>query len=128
MNTAHAEYPQTTERAQRPEAVQYVAPDVNIYETKDGYTLEAEMPGVNKDGLEISLDGHEIAITGHRAKEAGGGEPLLRERHISDYRRVFELDPAIDTQKISARMQQGVLFLTLPKSEKVKPRKIPVSE
>jgi HSP20 family protein len=44
------------------------------------------------------------------------------------YRRVFELDPAIDTSKIPAKMEQGVLTLTLPKSEQVKPRKITISE
>jgi HSP20 family protein len=107
---------------------QFVAPDVNIYETKDGYTLEAEMPGVNKDGLEITLEGHEITITGRRPAEVVSGETLFRERHSADYRRVFELDPAIDTGRISARMNQGVLFLTLPKSEAVKPRKIAVVE
>lgn len=114
--------------AKREQNTQYVAPDVNIYETKDGYALEAEMPGVNKDGLEITLEGHEITITGRRAAEVVSGETLFRERHSADYRRVFELDPAIDTSKISARMNQGVLLLTLPKSEKVKPRKITVVE
>lgn len=124
MKTAQTEYA----NGERAQAVEYVTPDVNIYETKDGYTLEAEMPGVNKDGLEITLDGHEITITGHRANEAETGEALFRERHNVDYRRVFELDPAIDTAGISAKMNQGVLFLTLPKSEQVKPRKITVSE
>jgi HSP20 family protein len=56
------------------------------------------------------------------------GETLFRERHGADYRRVFDLDPAIDTERISARMNQGVLSLTLPKSEAVKPRKIVLSE
>jgi HSP20 family protein len=115
----------TPERAQ---TVQYVVPDVNIYETKDGYELEAEMPGVNKDGLEITLEGNEITITGRRVNDVVAGETLFRERHGADYRRVFDLDPAIDTTRISARMNQGVLFLSLPKSEAVKPRKIVVSE
>lgn len=114
--------------AKRDQNHQYVAPDVNIYETKDGYALEAEMPGVNKDGLEITLEGHEITITGRRAAEVVSGETLFRERHGADYRRVFELDPAIDTSRISARMNQGVLLLTLPKSEQVKPRRITVVE
>jgi HSP20 family protein len=114
--------------AERAQTVQYVVPDVNIYETKDGYELEAEMPGVNKDGLEITLEGNEITITGHRANDVVKGEALFRERYAADYRRVFDLDPAIDTSRISARMNQGVLFLTLPKSEAVKPRKIVVSE
>jgi HSP20 family protein len=117
--------PTPTEREQ---TIQFVTPEVNIYETKDGYTLEAEMPGVNKDGLEITLEGLEITLTGRRAAEVGSGETLFRERHGADYRRVFELDPAIDTARISARMNQGVLFLTLPKSEQVKPRKITVND
>ena len=104
----------------------YVLPKVNIFETKDGYVLEAEMSGVSKDGLEITLEGNEIAIIGHRQTETVPGELLFRERHVADYRRVFELDPAIDTTKVSAKMDQGLLTLTLPKSERVKPRKIAV--
>jgi HSP20 family protein len=105
---------------------EYVSPQVNIFETKDGYVLEAEMPGVNKEGLEITLEGTEITITGHRQLEPLPGNALFRESSEVDYRRVFELDPAIDTSKVSARMDQGVLSLTLPKSERVKPRKISV--
>jgi len=105
---------------------EYVSPEVNIFETKDGYVLEAEMPGVNKEGLEITLEGNEITLTGRRTGQPLPGEPLFRESREAAYRRIFELDPAIDTTKIAARMDQGVLTLTLPKSEKVKPRKITV--
>jgi HSP20 family protein len=104
----------------------YASPEVNIFETKDGYVLEAEMPGVCKESLEIMLEGNEMTIVGHRKNETVPGEPLFRERTLVDFRRVFELDPAIDTAKITARMDQGVLTLTLPKSEKVKPRRITV--
>lgn len=124
MNTI----PQKEGRAanSRPETGEYVTPAVNIFETKDGYVLEAEMPGVNKDGLAITLDGSEITIAGRRHAEPAAGETLFRESQEADYRRLFELDPAIDTTRISARMEQGVLTLTLPKSERVKPRKIAV--
>ena len=113
---------------ERPRTLEYLAPEVNIYETADGYVLEAEMPGVNKDGLEVTLEGTEITIVGRRGPESLPGSPLLRERQVSDYRRVFELDPAIDSGKINAKMNQGVLTLTLPKSEQVKPRRITVSD
>ena len=105
---------------------EYLSPGVNIFETSDGYVLEAEMPGVTKEGLEITLEGNEITIVGRRMDETALGEPLFRERAVADYRRVFELDPAIDTGKIAAKMDQGLLTLTLPKSEKVKPRRIKV--
>lgn len=105
---------------------EYVAPNVNIFETTDGYVLQAEMPGVGKDGVEITLEENEITITGRRAPETVSGEALFRERHNADYRRVFELDPAIDTDKIAAKVEQGILTVTLPKSERVKPRKISV--
>jgi len=106
--------------------LEYVAPEVDIFETKDGYVLEAEMPGVNKEGLEITLENNELTIVGHRREQPLAGESLFRECSMADYRRVFELDPAIDTAKVAARMEQGILVLTLPKSERVKPRKITV--
>jgi HSP20 family protein len=107
-----------------PARQEYAAPGVNIFDTKDGYVLEAEMPGVNKDGLEITLEGNEMTIVGHRCQEPIPGQALFRERRDTDYQRVFELDPAIDTTKVSAKVEQGLLTLTLPKSEQVKPRKI----
>jgi HSP20 family protein len=105
---------------------EYLAPEVDIFETKEGYVLEAEMPGVSKEGLQVTLEGTGMTITGHRAAETPPGQALFRESRAADYRRVFELDPAIDTARISAKMEKGVLTLTLPKSEKVKPRKIAV--
>lgn len=111
----------------RPAREEYIAPNVNIFETQEGYVLQAEMPGVSKEGLEITLEGAEITIMGRRAPETALGEALFRERNTADYRRVFELDPAIDTAKVSAKIEQGVLTVTLPKSERVKPRKIAVN-
>jgi HSP20 family protein len=116
----------TSKTNEQTRQVEYVAPEVNIYETKDGYLLEAELPGVNKDGLEITLEANELTIVGRRNSEVASGEPIFLERRPVDYRRVFELDPAIDTTKVSAKIEQGVLRLTLPKSERVKPRKIAV--
>jgi HSP20 family protein len=123
--TLQKDSPKTNERNQPEE---FLAPEVNIFETKAGYVLEAEMPGVNKDGLEITLEGTEITITGRRTINHGSAQPLLCERRVADFRRVFELDPAIDTSRINARMNQGVLTLHLPKSERVKPRKIVVND
>jgi len=106
---------------------EYVAPEVNIFETGDSYVLEAEMPGVNKEGLEITLEGNEITIVGRRAAEDVSGGLIYRERRTADFRRVFEVDPAVDAGRIAAKIEQGVLTLTLPKSERVKPKKIDVN-
>src|SRR5437867_12612719 len=85
---------------------EYVSPEVNIYETRDGYVLEAEMPGVNKDGLEVTLENNTLTFVGDRNNDAPTAQLLHRETSTADYRRVFELDPAIDAGKISAKMEQ----------------------
>jgi HSP20 family protein len=104
----------------------FVSPNVNIVETEAAYILEAEMPGVAKDGLEINLEDNVLTIGGRRQPDLVANL-LYRESNPADYRRVFELDPSIETGKISAQIEQGVLTLNLPKAEKVKPRRITVS-
>ena len=64
----------------------WVAPEVNIYETPDGYVLEAEMPGVTKDGLEITLEGNTLTFVGHRHDEVVKGTLLYRESSSSLWR------------------------------------------
>lgn len=105
----------------------YVSPRVNITETKDGYLLEAEMPGVTSSDLEIALEGNELTIVGRRGPLPNGLELLYRESSNRDYRRAFALDPTIDRSRIEARMENGVLKLHLPKAEEVKPRRINVT-
>jgi len=106
----------------------FVTPVANILETTDGYTLEAEMPGVSKDGIEVTVENGELILVGRRTDKDMPGEPLYRESRPLDYRRVFDLDPSINTGKITAKMDQGILTLTLPKTEEVKPRRIQVTD
>lgn len=108
-------------------AEQFVTPIASVVEDGDAYLLKVEMPGVNKEGLEISVENNELTITGRRDLAQIEGTLIHRESRTEDFRRVFELDPSIDTSKISARIDQGFLTLTLPKAEQVKPRKIAVS-
>ena len=96
-------------------------------EDGDAYQLKVEIPGVNKDGLEISVENNELSIIGRRTLSPIEGTIIHQESRPENFRRVFELDPSIDTGKIAARMDQGILTLTLPKAEQVKPRKITVS-
>lgn len=106
----------------------WVVPRAQIREEAEHYLLILEMPGVTKEGLDVTVEHHELTITGHRSDEPLKGEALYRESRRSDYRRVFDLDPSIDAEKISVRIDQGVAMLTLPKSESVKPKKISVSD
>jgi HSP20 family protein len=104
----------------------FLSPPVNIYETQDGYVLEAEMPGVSKDGLQVLLEGNSITLIGHRTQERPKADTLYRESREAGFRREFELDPAIDTSQIKAEMKQCILTLQLPKAERVKPRNIKI--
>lgn len=111
----------------RREGEKFITPPASVSETADGYTLELEMPGVSKDGLEISVENNELSIVGRRSAPGIDGTLVHRESRPQNYRRSFEIDPSIDSGKIVARMSQGIVTLTLPKAEEVKPRKITVS-
>jgi HSP20 family protein len=107
-------------------AAHLLAPDIAVFETPESYVVEAELPGVTKDNLEITLDGAELTVTGRRTATGNSGNALLRERHEGDYRRTFTLDDDIDPARIAAQLNQGVLTLTLPKTERAKPQQITV--
>jgi HSP20 family protein len=126
MNTLVRENRNGTSNGERAEE-QFVAPASTVLENADGYTLEVEMPGVNKETLEMWVENNELTILGRRAVPAVEGMLLHRESRSENFRRTFELDPSIDTGKISAKIEQGVVSLTLPKAEQVKPRKITVA-
>jgi HSP20 family protein len=104
----------------------YLIPVADITSSGDAYILQVEMPGVDKSGLELTVQNGELVIVGHRRWIDSIGERVYREIRTNDYRRVYELDPSIDTARISARIDQGLLTVTLPKAESVKPRKIAV--
>jgi HSP20 family protein len=104
----------------------FVTPPVNISATDNGYVVEIDMPGVDKEGLEITVEGNELTIIGRRKSDLPEGEACYCESPQADYCRVFELGPDVDTSRIIAEMKQGVLKLQLPKSEKAKPKHIEV--
>jgi HSP20 family protein len=104
----------------------FVTPLVDIETTDDGYVIRAEMPGVDKGGLEITVDNGELTILGRRKPTELTAELIYREIQPHDFRRVYELDPSIDPTKIGAKIDDGILTVTLPKAETVKPRKISV--
>ena len=105
----------------------FVMPAATVLENGEGYTLQVEMPGVNKEGLEMWVENNELTIIGRRSLPTVNGTVIHRESRRENFRRAFELDPSIDSSKFSAKIDQGVVTLTLPKAEQVKPRKITVS-
>jgi HSP20 family protein len=113
--------------ADRAQIEQFVAPPSSVTEASDGYILEIEMPGVNKDGLDISVENNELTILGRRSIPSVEGTLIHHESRPENFRRTFELDPSIDANRIGATVDQGLVRLTLPKAEHVKPRKIAVS-
>jgi len=126
MNTLVRENHSSASNGERA-AEQFIAPAATVLENPDGYTLEVEMPGVSKENLEMWIENNELTILGRRSMPSVEGTLLHRESRRENFRRTFELDPSIDAEKIGAKIDQGVVTLTLPKAEQVKPRKIAVA-
>ena len=105
----------------------YFVPAVDIYESEAAVHLRAEMPGVDKDGVEINLENDNLTIRGAKATNGGEGERvLLQEFETGHYLRRFTIAETIDQERIEATMADGLLNLTLPKVEPAQPRKIEV--
>jgi HSP20 family molecular chaperone IbpA len=104
---------------------EYITPMVDIYETDEGLTLLADLPGVSSEGLDVKVKDDILTIQAH-AEHQSNGNSLYREFDILNYFRQFQLSERVDTNKISAQFQEGVLKLYLPKAEEAKPRKIEV--
>jgi HSP20 family protein len=102
-----------------------VLPACNICEEDGAMVLRLEMPGVAKNGIEVNIDGDTLTVQGHREPPVEGSY-IVRERRIGDYRAAYTLDERIDRDRIDARMERGVLTLTLHLKDEVKPRKIAV--
>ena len=104
-------------------------PQVDIYETKEGLWLWADMPGVDEQSLNVHLDNGVLTIEGQvDVKDYENVTPLYTEYNVGNYVRRFTLSNDVDTDRIVARMQNGVLALEIPKSERAKPRRITVTQ
>ncbi|HKJ05698.1 MAG TPA: Hsp20/alpha crystallin family protein [Geopsychrobacteraceae bacterium] len=103
----------------------YLTPAVDIFETDEKLVLVADMPGVDKDGLDVSLEKGILTLKGEM-KSAKKGQLLFHEFSSDNYYRQFKLSEEIDMEKASAELKDGVLTLTMPKSEAAKPRRIEI--
>jgi HSP20 family protein len=103
-------------------------PAYEVKETTEAYGLTVFLPGVAKDGLELTADGSEVRITGRRGwTQPAGWTAIYRESADAPYRLVLTHDSAIDVDKVAAELKDGVLRVSLPKAEALKPRKIAVA-
>lgn len=112
---------------EKKEDVRVFTPYVDIAEKGEVFEILADVPGAIKDGVEIKVDG-DLLIAKVRAKAPDvGGLPLLRREYVTgDYEVSFRISEGVDRDKIEAELKNGVLRLTLPKAEAIKPRQIKV--
>ena len=102
-------------------------PNADIYETPTELKVVLEMPGIEKDKVEINLKDGVLHVEGRLdLSKYSGLQPLYTEYNVGHYARSFQLSSKIDQGKIAAEMNNGVLSLTLPKVEEAKPRTIQV--
>ena len=116
-NTQSAAAPTTT----RP----VVAPAVDIYENEHEYLVLADLPGVPHDGIRIRFENGELQLDATRQDERAD-DYVGNEILAADYRRLFRIPETVDSEKIDAKVKDGVLHLVLPKASKARPRQISV--
>ncbi len=103
---------------------------VDVREDQDHFYVEAELPGFKKENVEITLENQTLTIAAERRdekQETKKGDLLLHERRYSRFLRSFTLPPTVNEQTVNAKLNDGVLTVTLNKREETKPRKIQVS-
>jgi len=113
---------QTERYSRRP----VVTPAVDIFENADEVVVVADLPGVAQDKLNLHFEKDELKIEATTEAVGEGFSPLFREFAQRDYRRVFQVAPGIDAEKIFAELKGGVLTVKLPKSSSLKPRQIAI--
>lgn len=105
------------------------SPAVDLYEDKDNFIVRAELPGMKRQDIEISLHEGALTISGERksAEKFEEGEVHRTERFFGKFHRSFTLPKAVDGDKVKAAYKDGILTVTLPKTEEAKPKHIEVT-
>ena len=107
---------------------EYSSPRTNLYENGDNFKIRAEVPGLEKDDLHVKIQGNYLEISGERRSDTPKGYKTHKtERGTGTFSRSFTLPADVDSTKVEATLKDGVLYLTLPKHEAAKPKKISIS-
>ena len=105
-----------------------ISPVVDIFETENDFILIANLPGVERSNIQVKLDDKSLIVFGKiNFEEEVNRKYILNEKEIGNYFRSFKISESINKEKINARYDNGQLILTLPKNDKVKPRKIDIN-
>jgi HSP20 family molecular chaperone IbpA len=116
------------EKEEKTVPTRYYVPYTDIFETADALTVVMEVPGVEKDRIDIKIEEGILQVEGRiDFDNYADMQPVYTEYNVGHYSRRFSLSSKIDQERISARMEDGVLTLMLPKAEEAKPRKIAIS-
>lgn len=118
------------EAALRGDGAQYSALPVDIRQTEHSYVVEASVPGLRPDEVEVSFDAGILTIRGERREEDApqkSGEYVRRERRITSVFRQVSLPSEVDAEGITARFDSGVLTVSIPRIAKAQPKRIPVT-
>jgi HSP20 family molecular chaperone IbpA len=117
----------TPQGAERTKFRKVYVPLIDIVESENSLTLTADMPGVDENGIDITIEKNVLTIRGAVAEEAPPGYQLSYEEYgIGDYERSFTLSNDVDREGINASIKDGVLTLTLPKIKAAVARKVTV--
>ena len=105
------------------------SPAVDIRETEESYLVHAELPGLSKDDIEITLEDNILKLTGERRFEKDVKEEEYHrvERRYGTFTRAFSLPSRVDSTSVQAKFDNGVLTITVPKMEEARPRKIDIA-
>ncbi len=105
------------------------APAVDVYEDEHSVTLKIEVPGIDEKDIDVQLENNTLSVHGERKIEKEEKEENYRrvERQYGSFTRTFNLPPTVDSEKVSANYDKGVLKISLPKKAEAKPKQIKVS-
>ena len=106
-----------------------IAPPANFVETEEAYGVEVEVPGYGRDEIEVTMEQGILSIRGEHSeeKEEAEGTYHLRERSMGSFARRFKMPRAVDAEKLTATLENGVLRVDLPKAAEAKARTIDVT-